>query len=62
MKTPKKGDRITFKAATRWGSCRPVTRTVKNIGLRGEVEVGYGGWTHFIVRREEITNVEVRKC
>lgn len=58
MKAPKKGDRITFKAATRWGDGRNVTRVVKNIGPMGEIEVGYGGWTRFVVRPDEISKVE----
>lgn len=53
----KAGDWITFKAATRW-NCGTVRRKVVRIGLNGEIEVRYGGWSNFVVRPREIKKVE----
>lgn len=50
------GDKITFKAACRWG-CKKVTRIVKAIDSYGRPQVGYGGYSHFIVKLDEISEV-----
>ena len=46
------GDRITFRAATRW-SDKPATRVVNGF-IAGNPTVRYGGWAQFIVRVDEI--------
>jgi ATP-dependent Clp protease adapter protein ClpS len=55
-KRPKIGDRIIFKAATRF-SHRKATRVVKRVHANGSCEVGYSGWSDFVVRRAEILDV-----
>lgn len=46
------GDRITFRAATRW-SDRKATRVVNGF-FNGRPTVRFGGWADFVVRPEEI--------
>ena len=55
IKEIKVGDRIKFKAITRWSS-RAVWRKVVAVGQR--VQVRYGGWSHFQVRAYEIVDHE----
>jgi len=57
MKTEdiKVGDRIQFRAVTRWSS-RTVWRKVT--GVVPCVQVRYGGWSHFHVRSWEIKDHE----
>lgn len=50
------GDRIKFKAATRW-AFRAVVRKVKGFDHLGRPLVGYGGWSEFIVHPKEILEV-----
>lgn len=56
MKLCKIGDYIKFKSPTRDG-CRTVVRKIKNIDSYGRPEVGYMGYTHFIVKQHEIIEV-----
>ncbi|MEQ8832240.1 MAG: hypothetical protein RLW87_20700 [Alphaproteobacteria bacterium] len=49
----KVGDRITFKAVTRW-NCNPVTRKVNGFDDWGRPTVAYGGWREFVVRKIEV--------
>lgn len=51
------GDRIRFKAVTRWGD-KPATRKVVGFDSYGRPLVRFGGWDEFIVRRGEILAVE----
>lgn len=55
MSDIKAGDRIKFKAITRWSS-RAVWRKVT--GVSPCVQVRYGGWPHFYVRDHEIIEHE----
>ena len=49
------GDRIKFKAATRW-NCGAVWRVVN--GFWGDQPtVRYGGWSNFAVRLDEIVEM-----
>lgn len=50
------GDRIKFRAVTRWSS-RAVWRKVNGF-YQGRVTVRYGGWAGFVVRGHEILEVE----
>lgn len=53
----KVGDRITFKALTRW-SHKKATRKVNGfLGNEGEPTVRYGGCPEFIVHHREIIEV-----
>jgi len=50
----KKGDIITFKAATRWG-CNKATRVVVGVCIyTGRPMVRYGGWSNFEVYPREV--------
>ena len=54
------GDKIKFKAATRW-NCGAVWRKVngfRQIGPYFRPTVRYGGWPNFTVRSEEILEVK----
>lgn len=52
------GDRIKFKAATRW-SHEAVWRKVNGLfPATGAVTVRYGGWADFIVRPWEIIEID----
>ena len=61
------GDRLTFKAATRW-SCAKATRKVNGFynlyaddgcTIRDKYPtVRYGGWPDFVVRPYEIISIE----
>ena len=52
------GDRIKFRAATRW-NCGIVWRKVNGFWLGGPLPtVRYGGWPEFAVRLDEIIEVE----
>lgn len=52
------GDRIKFKAATRW-NCSPVWRKVTGFWMSGPLPtVRYGGWPDFAVRLDEIIEIE----
>jgi hypothetical protein len=42
------GDRITFTVTTRDGR-RKATRKVVGFDARGHPEVGFNGWSHFVV-------------
>jgi hypothetical protein len=48
----KVGDRITFRAVTRWGAAK-ASRIVTGFYL-GEPTVRYGGWSDFIVHWHEV--------
>jgi hypothetical protein len=55
------GDRITFRAATRWSGAK-VTRVVngfwqEDLDRQSSPTVRYGGWGNFIVYRREILEV-----
>lgn len=50
------GDRITFRAATRWSGAS-VTRVVRGFDAFGRPLVRYGGWSDFVVRLDEISAV-----
>jgi hypothetical protein len=50
------GDRITFRATTRW-SDEATTRVVNGFDPLGRPTVRYGGYPDFIVRRAEISKV-----
>lgn len=52
MSAIKIGDRITFRAATRW-SDRKATRVVNGF-FCGNPTVRYGGSPNFVIRLEEI--------
>jgi len=52
----KLGDRITFKAVTRWGDSK-ATRKVNGFHA-GCPTVRYGGWGDFVVRHNEISQVD----
>ena len=52
----KLGDRITFKAVTRWGDNKE-TRVVNGFHA-GQPTVRYGGWRDFVVRLDEISQVD----
>ena len=57
MSAIKIGDRITFRAATRWASgkaTRKATRKVNGFDSAGRPTVRYGGWKDFSVRLSEI--------
>lgn len=55
----KPGDYITFKAATRWSSGNAkVRRKVVSIYYNGYPCVRFGGWSDFVVRPNEIIEVE----
>jgi len=55
------GDRIKFKAATRW-NCGIVWRKVNGFWLGGPLPtVRYGGWPEFAVRLDEIIEVEKKE-
>lgn len=56
IKEFKIGDRIVFKAACRY-SYKKVTRIVKHIDGFGRPEVGYNGYSNFIVMHHEILDV-----
>ena len=47
------GDRIKFRAVTRWSSAT-VWRVVTGIDNEGRPEVRYGGWSHFLVHPKEV--------
>jgi hypothetical protein len=53
----KLGDRITFRAATRWSGAK-VTRVVNGFYM-GQPTVRYGGHAEFIVNHDEIIGIEV---
>jgi hypothetical protein len=55
----KKGDRIKFRAVTRW-SAAAVWRRVNGFTKRNLPTVRYGGWPGFVVREHEILEVEVK--
>lgn len=55
--TIKVGDRLRFKAATRW-NCAPVWRKVNGFDWTGRPTVRYGGWSDFTVMPGEILEVE----
>jgi hypothetical protein len=55
MKKIKKGDRIVFKAATRWGF-KKATRIVNGF-WDNEPTVRFGGWSDFVVHAHEIKEV-----
>lgn len=50
------GDRIRFRAVTRW-SDKPATRKVVDIDQEGRPLVRFGGWSNFIVERNEVLEV-----
>jgi hypothetical protein len=50
------GDRIKFRAATRW-SDKAVIRKIVAIGDDGKPEVRFGGWSNFVVRPHEVIAV-----
>ncbi len=52
------GDRIKFKAATRW-NCGAVWRKVNGFWMdTPQPTVRYGGWSNFAVRLGEVLEVE----
>jgi len=52
------GDRIKFRAATRWGD-RKVWRKVNGFhGSEDKPTVRFGGWPEFVVRHHEIVEIE----
>ena len=54
------GDRIRFRAATRWSGAA-VWRVVNGFWASTEnPTVRYGGWSNFAVKRSEIIEVEKR--
>lgn len=55
VKEIKVGDRVQFRAVTRWSS-RTVWRKVT--GVNPCIQVRYGGWSHFHVRNWEIKDHE----
>lgn len=50
------GDRIRFRAVTRW-SDRPATRIIRGFDRNNRPVVRFGGWSDFIVERSEILEV-----
>jgi hypothetical protein len=56
----KVGDRIKFKAVTRW-SGRAVWRNVNGFDLNARPTVRFGGWPDFVVRLNEILEVRVKE-
>lgn len=52
----KVGDRIKFKAATRY-SHETATRKVKGFDSYGRPLVGYAGWSEFVVHPREVLDV-----
>ena len=61
LRSLRKGDRIRFRAPTRW-SCRPVWRVVNGLDPHrpGRVTVRFGGWGAFVVMPHEILEIELR--
>lgn len=51
------GDRIKFKALTRWSN-RAVWRKIVGFDSHGRPEVRFGGWSSFVVAKHEILEVE----
>ena len=58
--TAKIGDYVTFRAATRW-SCAKAKRKVNGF-YNGQPTVRYGGCPAFIVRHDEIEQVESKEA
>lgn len=54
--SPKIGDRIRFRAVTRWGD-KPATRTVRALSATGLPLVRFAGWVDFKVHPHEILEV-----
>lgn len=52
----RKGDRIKFRAVTRWSN-ETVTRRVVGFSPNGRPLVRYGGYPDFAVRHREIVEV-----
>lgn len=50
------GDRIRFRAVTRW-SDSPATRIIRSFDCNNRPVVRFGGWSYFIVERSEILEV-----
>lgn len=50
------GDRITFRSVRRW-SAKTETRVVNGFTNAGNPTVRLDGYSHFVVRRDEITRV-----
>lgn len=53
----KVGDRIRFRAATRWSNAA-VWRKVNGFWANGMPTVRFGGWDNFVVQPGEILEVE----
>lgn len=54
---PKPGDRITFRAPTRYGAAKATRKVLKLDPLTGEPLVRFHGWADFRVRFSEIEEV-----
>lgn len=50
------GDRITFRAVTRYGTPK-LTRVVNGFWINGNPTVRAHGWPNFVVRPHEITAI-----
>ena len=53
----KVGDRITFRAVTRWSNGKAETRKVNGFTELGWPTVRFGGWGEFVVRPSEVVHV-----